>query len=262
MAEPGTTGPSDTAGGTLDPASADSHGLYARLCGRRGVLRIDLELRCGSGPLVLVGPNGSGKTSVLRMLLGALRPESGTITLGGAVLFDAARDVDVPVEQRGLGYVPQGYALFPHLSALDNVALPLVLRGAGGERAAHRERARALLARFDAERLADRKPRSLSGGEQQRVALARAMAANPRALLLDEPLAALDARARRELRATLAADLARLALPALIVTHDPADALALAPHVAVLEAGRIVQRGTPEALRAAPATPFVADLFA
>jgi len=255
MIEPGVADRPDGA------ERAGGRGLHARLRGRRGALRIELELRCGPGPLVLVGPNGSGKTSVLRMLLGALRPESGTITLDGTLLFDAARGVDVPVEQRGLGYVPQGYALFPHLSALENVALPFALREGRGRRSEHRERARALLARFDAERLAERKPRALSGGEQQRVALARALAADPRALLLDEPLAALDARARRELRAALAADLARLALPALIVTHDPADAVALAPRIAVLEAGRIVQEGPIEALRSAPATPFVADLF-
>ncbi|HMI90345.1 MAG TPA: ABC transporter ATP-binding protein [Polyangiales bacterium] len=243
------------------PDGAERRGLRARLCGQRGALRIEVELSCGPGPLVLVGPNGSGKTSVLRMLLGALRPESGTIALDGELLFDSANNVDVPVERRGLGYVPQGYALFPHLSALDNVALPFALRDGQSSRSDQRERARALLARFDAERLAERKPRSLSGGEQQRVALARALAANPRALLLDEPLAALDARARRELRAALAADLTRLALPALIVTHDPADALALAPHVAVLEAGRIVQQGPVETLRSQPASAFVADLF-
>jgi molybdate transport system ATP-binding protein len=236
-------------------------GLHARLSGRRGALRIELELRCEHAPLVLVGPNGAGKTSVLRMLLGAPSPDSGTIVLDGRTLFDAAQRIDVPIERRGLGYVPQGYALFPHLSALDNVALAFALREQGGTRDAQRERARALLARFDAERLADRKPRALSGGEQQRVALARALAAEPRALLLDEPLAALDALARRELRARLADDLARLDLPTVIVTHDPADALALGSQIAVLEAGRIVQHGTPDELRSQPATPFVAALF-
>ena len=236
-------------------------GLHAQLAGRRGALRIELALHCDStAPLVLVGPNGSGKTTVLRTLLGALRLERGAIALDGRVLFDAAHDVDVPVERRGLGYVPQGYALFPHLSALDNVALPFALRHPQLKRAERRERARALLARFDAGLVAERKPRALSGGEQQRVALARALAAEPRALLLDEPLAALDARARRSLRATLAADLIQLALPTLIVTHDPVDAVALGSRIAVLEAGRIVQQGSFEQLRAAPATSFVGEL--
>jgi molybdate transport system ATP-binding protein len=211
---------------------------------------------------VIVGPNGAGKTSVLRMLLGALRPEAGTIALDGRVLFDAARSIDLPVHQRGLGYVPQGYGLFPHLNALDNVALPIALRAPELSRAERRSRARALLVHFDAERLAEHKPQALSGGEQQRVALARALAGEPRALLLDEPLSALDPLARRTMRSVLAADLARLGLPALVVTHDPADAAALGARIAVLEAGRVVQQGSFAELRARPATPFVAGLTA
>ena len=239
---------------------AEPEGLSAQLVGRRGALRIDLALQCGREPLVIVGPNGSGKTSVLRMLLGALRPEAGAITVDGRVLFDAAQGIDLPVHLRGLGYVPQGYGLFPHLTALGNVALPIALRApelARGERLA---RARTLLARFDAERFADHRPQALSGGEQQRVALARALAGEPRALLLDEPLAALDALARQAMRSVLAADLSRLGLPALVVTHDPADAAALGSRIAVLEAGRIVQQGSFAELRAEPATPFVQEL--
>lgn len=209
-----------------------------------GPYLLDLELET-SGTLVIVGPNGSGKTTLLLALLGALRPTRGRVEVGGTVLFDSEARVDVPVEERRVGFVPQDYALFPHLTVEENVGFS---GGAGP------------LKDLGLEPLRARKPATLSGGEKQRVALARALAVSPRALLLDEPLAALDVQSRRTVRAFLAGWLKQLGLPTLVVTHDPQDAKALGGDIAVLEAGRIVQRGTFEALAANPATPFVAEL--
>jgi ABC-type sulfate/molybdate transport systems ATPase subunit len=227
--------------------------------GRIGSLDLAVHLETGDRPLVLVGPNGAGKTSVLLMVLGALRPLRGRVELDGEVLFDAERRIDLAPEERGLGYVPQDYGLFPHMTVIGNVAFGLECRHRL-RRAERRERALALLEALDVGHLANRLPRSLSGGEGQRVALARALASEPRALLLDEPLAALDASVRRQLREFLPSRLAMLKLPAIVVTHDPADAAALGQDIAVIEAGRLVQRGTLRDLRERPATPFVAEL--
>jgi molybdate transport system ATP-binding protein len=235
--------------------------LVATVTGGVGALRIDVALATSGAPLVLVGPNGAGKTSVLLMLLGVLRPATGRIVLGDTALFDSALGIDVPAEERRIGYVPQDYALFPHMTVAENLAFALDCRGALAA-AARRERVTALLADLDALPLAARRPATLSGGERQRVALARALAGDPRALVLDEPLAALDIGARRQVRAFLAETLARLGLPAIVVTHDAADAIALGERVAVIEAGRVVQTGGFAALRAAPATPFVTELVA
>jgi len=242
-------------------ASAGS-GLRAEVSGRVGAICIEARFDTTGGPLVVVGPNGAGKTSLLLMLLGLNRRCSGSIAVGTTTLLDTARGIDVPVEQRRLGYVPQDYSLFPHLNVLENVEFGVPLRSAANGGPSRREQAHALLRDFELAGLAERRPSAISGGEQQRVALARAIAAQPRALLLDEPLAALDATSRRAVRSFLAAHLRRLALPALIVTHDPADAMALGHRIAVLEAGQIVQVGTWAELRSAPATPFVAEFVA
>jgi molybdate transport system ATP-binding protein len=223
-----------------------------------GQLELRVALSSVDGPIVLVGPNGSGKTSTLLGLLGIVRPHAGRITLGGRVLFDADANVDVPPEERGLGYVPQDYGLFAHMTARQNVEFALQAVGIRG-RAERRMRALELLRTLEVADTADRGPAHLSGGQKQRVALARALAAEPRALLLDEPLAALDAGARRQVRAFLATHLRRLALPAVVVTHDPEDAAALGTQVLVLESGRIVQTGTMDALRERPATPWIAE---
>ena len=227
-----------------------------------GSLALSATLEAGPGPLLLAGPNGAGKTSLLLLLLGLLRPSAGRITLGEVVLFDRALGIDLPPERRGLGYLPQEPALFPHLDALGNVEFALWARRPGLRRTARRTRALELLEQLQAGPLAGRRPETLSGGERQKVGLARALAAEPRALLLDEPLAALDATARAQVRGFLAGLLARLRLPALIVTHDPADVAALGERIAVMEAGRIVQVGSAAELGAAPATPFVAALAA
>ena len=209
-------------------------------------LRVALEV--GEGETVaLVGPSGAGKTTVLRAIAGAVRPGAGTISLGERTLFDAAGRVDLPPEDRGVGYVFQEYALFPHMTVRQNVAF------AGGARADE------LLERFGIAHLAGARPAHLSGGERQRVGLARAIASDPGVLLFDEPLSALDAHTRGRVRAELFDLLRELWLPALLVTHDFEDATSLADRVGVIVEGRIHQLGTPSALLAEPVDAFVAS---
>lgn len=224
-----------------------------------GALRLDVGIATGSGPLVVVGPNGSGKTSLLLALLGVLEVERGRVSLGGTVLFDHDRGISVPVERRRIGYVPQDYALFPHRDVLGNVTFGLD-RTRGPSRAERDARARELLAELGIARLADRRPAELSGGERQRVALARALSVAPRALFLDEPLAALDVHARRSVRDFLARTLRELAIPTLIVTHDPEDARALGDDIVVIEHGEVAQSGTWQQLASAPASAFIREL--
>ncbi len=221
---------------------------------------MDVALETGPGALVLLGPNGAGKSTLLRFALGLVPGATGRVTAGDDTLFDSARGVDVPLERRRLGYVPQRYALFSHLDVLGNVEFALACAEPGRPSRERAQAARALLDRLGLQAFATRRPSTLSGGEQQRVALARALAGRPRALLLDEPLAALDVHARRDVRAFLAAWLDEVALPAIVVTHDAADARALGARVAVLEAGRVTQLGTWDDLARAPATPFIAAL--
>jgi molybdate transport system ATP-binding protein len=225
--------------------------------GTVGALAVRAAFRAAERPIVLMGPNGAGKTSVLLFVAGGLRPSAGRVALGNVPLFDAAAGVDRPVEHRAIGFVPQRYALFPHLDVLGNVAF-----GIRAARAERLRRAREALDELEVGALAGRRPNQLSGGEMQRVALARALAARPGALLLDEPLAALDATVRRETRRFLAERLRAWSLPTVVVTHDRADAEALSGDILVLEAGAVVQRGTLDTLAAAPATPFIAELLA
>jgi molybdate transport system ATP-binding protein len=225
---------------------------------RRGDFQLDLTLDLGASPLVIVGPNGAGKSTALLALLGIVRPDAGHILLGDEPLFDADRDVDLPTEERGIAYVPQDYALFPHLTAAENVAFALACRPARLPAAQRRAEARAWLDRLGVLPAADRHPAALSGGERQRVALARALARAPRLLLFDEPFAALDASVRDEVRRYLRERLAELGLPAIVVSHDRADVAALGAPVLVLERGQVVQRGTLAELEAAPATDYVA----
>lgn len=230
--------------------------LEVDLTGAAGTLMIDLAFRAAERPLLLVGPNGAGKTRALLMILGAARSARGRVTLAGEPLYDAERGIDVPVEQRRIGFLPQRYALFPHLDVLANVAFGVRNAARPDRLRAAREALRAL----DAEALAARRPEALSAGEAQRVALARALAARPRALLLDEPLAALDVSIRRDTRRLLADRLRAWSLPTVVVTHDRADVEALDGDVVVMEAGTVVQRGRLPDLVAHPATAFVRQL--
>ncbi|HEY4882075.1 MAG TPA: ATP-binding cassette domain-containing protein [Myxococcales bacterium] len=218
-------------------------------------LRIDLMLNRES--VLVAGPNGAGKSTLLRLLLGVLSPDAGRIALDKRVLFDAEKGIDVAAEDRELGYLPQDYALFPHLDVIGNVKFGLS-RLRRTDRQRHAEE---WLERLGVAHLSRRSPGGLSGGERQRVALARALARSPRALLLDEPFASLDPVARRELRASLRAWLFEWRLPALIVSHDPADAV-LADRIIVVERGRVVQQGTIDELRGAAASSFVAGFTA
>ncbi|WP_438035201.1 ABC transporter ATP-binding protein [Sorangium sp. So ce204] len=236
--------------------------LRARVTARVGRLCIEADLDTGGGSLVLVGPNGAGKTTLLSLLLGVFPVERGRVEVGEAVLLDTAAGIDVPVEQRGIGYVPQDYALFPHLSVRENVAFAVRSDPARRGRAAGAEVVDAMLADLGIAAHAHRRTQALSGGEKQRVALARALSVSPRALLLDEPLAALDVHSRRAVRAFLSDYLRTLAIPTVVVTHDATDARLLGDRIAVLEAGRVTQAGTWEELSARPASPFVEEFVA
>jgi molybdate transport system ATP-binding protein len=223
---------------------------------RVGSLDLDVALDVAAGECVaLAGPSGAGKTSVLRTVAGLLEPEHGVVKCGDAVWLDTERGIALPAERRRCGYLFQEYALFGHLSAWRNVAYALHET----PRAEREPRARGLLDRFGLADRADARPATLSGGERQRVALARALARRPEALLLDEPLSALDARTRAAAARQLGAVIRDAAVPVLLVTHDFAEAALLADRIAVMDRGRVLQQGTASALAAAPASAFVAD---
>jgi len=229
--------------------------LQARLEVRRRDFTIEVDLHTATETLVVVGPSGCGKTTVLRTLAGLLTPAAGRITLGEQVLYDATRGIDVPPEQRRVGVVFQHYALFPHLDVVDNV-------GYGLPRLPQPERERRISAALERVRITElsgARPSELSGGEQQRVAVARALITEPRLLLLDEPLSALDVDNRANLRRELAILLHHLAIPTVVVTHDLADADALADRIAVMDRGRIVQTGTPQGIIDHPVNAYVAQ---
>ncbi len=226
-----------------------------QLRGQLGPLALDVEFEA-VGPALLIGPNGAGKSTLLRAIAGARTPLIGRVQLGSLTLLDSAARFDLAPEARALGYVPQGCALFEHLTVLQNVAF-----GLRGDRAGQQARALAVLAKVQADHLAQRSPKALSGGERQRVALARALAPSPAGLLLDEPLAALDALSRRATRRFLAQHLQQDARPALVVTHDVRDVMAIGGQVLVLEGGRIVQKGSPHELGQRPGSAFVEEFF-
>jgi molybdate transport system ATP-binding protein len=207
---------------------------------------LELSLEVDS-TVALVGPSGAGKTTVLRAVAGLVDPRAGCITVDGQVWLDTATRRNLPPERRDVGLVFQEYALFPHMTVRQNIEY------------ARKRTADDLLDRFEIAPLASAKPAQLSGGERQRVALARALAREPSVLLLDEPLAALDAHTKTSVRAELHDLLAALEIPVLLVTHDFEDAAALANLVSVVVDGKIRQTGTPGDLVAAPADDFVAS---
>jgi molybdate transport system ATP-binding protein len=233
--------------------------LRAELALVRGSFALELALEVEAGQTVaLVGPNGSGKSTLVEALAGLIPIDVGEITLDGTRLESPQAGIRVAPQQRPIGVMFQGLWLFPHLSAEDNVAYGLRASGAGRREA--RAAVTPLLARLGLLELAQRRPASLSGGEAQRVALARALAPQPRMLLLDEPLSALDLELRPRTRVFLQEILASFPGPRLVITHEPREALLLADRVVVLERGRVVQQGSPDELRQRPQTPYVARL--
>jgi len=231
-------------------------GLVRRFGATTALNGVDLAVRPGEF-VALLGPSGSGKTTLLRVLAGLEAMEAGRVEIAG-------RDMDsIPARERGIGVVFQNYALFRHMTVFENVAFGLRVRPAGRrpDAAERTRRVRDLLRLVQIPELERRYPDQISGGQRQRVALARALAIEPQLLLLDEPFGALDALVRREVRRWLRGLQESLGLTTLLVTHDQEEAMELADRVAVLDRGRIVQCDTPEALLAAPATPFVAGFL-
>jgi len=209
-----------------------------------GAFDLSVQLQLDRGVLVLFGPSGAGKSLTVSALAGLVTPTEGRIVIGGDPLFDASQTIDVPTRKRRVGYVPQHHSLFPFRDVAENVAF-----GLPKERR-HREDPLvvALLEELELTHLADSAPASLSGGERQRVAFARALAVEPKLLLLDEPFASIDRVGRQRVRSVLARILADRAIPAVLVTHDPAEALELGTQLALFERGRTVASGAPRDL--------------
>jgi molybdate transport system ATP-binding protein len=228
---------------------------------RRGAFELDLAFSAPSGEiLALVGPNGAGKSTVLEAIAGLIPLARGEIVLDDRLLERVVTGERLAPQARNVGVLFQGLALFQHLSVLDNVAYGPRARGLGKAQA--RAKARTWLERFGIAELASRRPAELSGGQAQRVALARALIVEPQMLLLDEPLAALDALTVVDAREVLRTTLRAFAGVSLIVTHELDDALELADHLLVIEHGKLVQQGTPAEVVAAPATDHLAAMLA
>jgi len=233
----------------------------------------DLRLRLGDNEILkgasltvvpgqvvaLLGPSGSGKTTLLRAVAGLEQPHAGSIAIGSNVFYDAARNIELPAEKRGLGLVFQSYALWPHRNVFDNVAYGLKLRGT--PTAEIKTRVKKTLGQIGLGDLAERYPHQLSGGQQQRVAIARALVYEPPVILLDEPLSNLDAKLREEARAWLRTLIVTLGLSAIHVTHDQVEAMAIADRIVLLDTGTIAQEGPPTALYNKPATLFAAEFM-
>jgi len=248
-----TTAPAASAG-------TGGSGLDVQAVVEHGSFRLDVTFSLAPGEVLgVLGPNGAGKTTLLRALAGLTALREGRIVLNGQSLDDATADTFTPAHRRPIGVVFQNYRLFPHLSVRDNVAF--AARAQGRRRRVARREAEHWLTHLDLAAYADRKPRQLSGGQAQRVALARALAAEPTLLLLDEPLAALDARTKLDVRTALRRHLRDFPGPALLVTHDPLEAMVLADRLLVIENGRIVQAGTPAEVARRPTTAYIARLM-
>ena len=228
--------------------------LEVRVARRLGALDLAIELSLDRETVLVAGPNGAGKSTLLRLLLGVLRPDAGRVAVDGAVLFDGDAAIDVPAEERRLAYLPQDYALFPHLDVLGNATFGL----SALDRRERVRRATGWLERLGAGHLLDRSPSALSGGERQRVALARALVREPQVFLLDEPLSNLDAKLRSSARDELKEFQQRVAITTIYVTHDQVEAMGLGDRIAVLNEGKIQQIGTPDQIYHHPANTFVA----
>ena len=221
--------------------------------GTRALEPLALDIEAGE-TVVLLGPSGCGKTTTLRIIAGLESPDAG-----GRVLFDDDDVTPLPIERRGVGMVFQSYALFPNMSVAENVGYGLRVRDTPKDQ--YQRRVAEMLELVDLASFASRRIDQLSGGQRQRVALARALAIQPRVLLLDEPLTALDAKLREQLRVEIDRLLRQLGITAVYVTHDQAEAMALGDRIVVMEKGRIAQAGTPQEIYHRPATAFVADFI-
>src|SRR4051812_35257845 len=232
--------------------------IFKRLGGNEILRGVSLTLERGE-ILALLGPSGSGKTTLLRSVAGLERPDGGRIAIAGKTVFDAAANLEVPAERRGLGLVFQSYAIWPHRTVYDNVAYGLKLRRMA--QAEIKTKVETILRRLGLKDMAARYPHQLSGGQQQRVALGRALAYGPPVLLLDEPLSNLDAKLRDEARHWIREIIKETNAAALYVTHDQTEALAIADRIMVLDQGVVQQEGRPEEIYARPASPFVAEFM-
>lgn len=224
--------------------------LKAAIQKKLGEFSLNASLECGEETLVLLGPSGAGKSMTLSSVVGLVRPDAGEIMLDGRILFDSTRGVHIPAHERGIGYMVQSYALFPHMDAAHNITYGI----AKWDEGKRERRLKEMIEMFSLGGLEHRRPRELSGGESQRVALARALAPNPRLLLLDEPLSALDPTLSSELRYDLKRIQRELKLGIIFVTHNHEDAYALADKVAVMDAGRVLHTGSKTEVFRAPAT--------
>lgn len=244
----------------MEGAVSENQALDAHLVVMRDRnFRLDVRLTIEpGGTTALLGPNGAGKTTIVQALAGLIPLDAGRISLGGRALDDPGNDRFVPPERRRLGVVFQDYVLFPHLTVAQNIGFGL--HRPGLTRREIDGRTETWLRHLGLEQLANVRPAHLSGGQAQRVALARALVTEPDALLLDEPLAALDATTRVELRRVLAEHLEAFVGPRLLITHDPTDAFLLADRIYVIEDGAVSQSGTADEIRLGPRTRYVADL--
>jgi iron(III) transport system ATP-binding protein len=232
--------------------------LYAPGEAGGGIRDIGFEIAAGEF-YTLLGPSGCGKTTTLRCVAGLEEPTAGRIALDGRVIFDSAAGTFLPANQRRLGMVFQSYAVWPHMSVFDNVAFPLrMARDRNWSRADIKTRVARTLETMELSPFSDRSAAQLSGGQQQRLALARALVAEPRLLLLDEPLSNLDALLREHMRVELRRLQKEVGVTAIYVTHDQSEALALSDRIAVINSGRIVQIGTPQQIYHQPRNAFVA----
>lgn len=244
---------------TSGGAVAQVDGLAARIRARQGSFTLDVDVRVAAGEVVaLLGPNGAGKSTLLRALAGLLALTGGRVELAGRVLDDPDHGTRVAPEDRGAGVVFQDPLLFPHLTAADNIAFGLRARGVPAADA--RQQAITWLGRVGLADVARSRPHELSGGQAQRVALARALVARPEMLLMDEPLSALDVEARLAIRRELRTQLDAFDGPAVIVTHDPVEAIALASRLVIVEQGRVVQDGSIDDVTLRPRSVWVAGL--
>ena len=216
---------------------------------------LDVTWEAGAEIVVLFGPSGAGKSLTFQMLAGLTKADQGLVRLGGQVLFDAASGIHLPPQQREVGYLFQHYALFPHMSAEDNILFAHAHPGSPEARVA----VQSLLQQFHLEGVSRLMPKALSGGQRQRVALARALMRNPRWLLLDEPLSAVDLSVRRRIRAELKQLQRTLAIPMVLITHDLGEALSLADFLVIYDHGRVLQTGSPEAVLRHPENPVIAE---